>query len=338
MDNMQFEHKPLEHNLKLLRERVPSMRYDGKENFSDWQKRLREKLFELLGLPSFKKCDPQFTIEYDKTFDTYREIRYTLQSEEGYDFPCVLRLPLGIEGKIPVVICLQGHSTGFHISLGQPKFDGDQSLIAGGDRDFAIRINKEGYAALAIEQRNFGERGGSPQTNCYISSMNALLQGRTTIGERVWDIMTVIDNISHFDFLDADKIYCMGNSGGGTATYYAACIDERIKMAMPSCAVCTYKDSIGAVRHCTCNFIPNSALYFDMGDLAGLIAPRPLVIVNGIGDTIFPHEGVLECFEIAKGLYKAAGAEDNCAMVTGPEGHRFYADLSWPAFKKLEKN
>ncbi len=328
---------PLEHKMKLLRDIKPSMRYDGKEDFHLWQKRLREKLVDLLGLPTMEKCDPQFKIEYDKTLDDHREIRFTLQSEEGYTFPSVLRLPLGFEGKIPVVICLQGHSTGFHISLGQPKYEGDEGLIAGGDRDFAVRINKEGYAALAIEQRNFGECGGTPQTNCYTSTLNSLLQGRTTIGERVWDIMTVIDNIGCFDFLDLDKIYCMGNSGGGTATYYAACIDERIKMAMPSCAVCTYKDSIGPLRHCTCNYIPKSALYFDMGDLAGLIAPRPLIIVNGIGDTSFPHEGVVECFEIAKELYRVAGAEENCAMVTGPEGHRFYADLSWPVFKKLEK-
>ena len=33
--------------------------------------------------------------------------------------------------------------------------------------------------------------------------------------------------------------------------------------------------------HCTCNFIPRIANHFDMGDIAGLIAPRGLVIVNG---------------------------------------------------------
>ena len=127
----------------------------------------------------------------------------------------------------------------------------------------------------------------------------------------------------------------MGNSGGGTATFYAACLDERISLAMPSCAVCTYKDSIAKMFHCTCNFIPNIAKFFDMGDLGGLIAPRPLIVVHGIADTIFPDEGVKEAFETIKELYAAAGVPDRCRLVTGPEGHRFYADLSWPVVHEL---
>ena len=59
----------------------------------------------------------------------------------------------------------------------------------------------------------------------------------------------------------------MGNSGGGTATVYTAAIDERISIAVPSCAVCTYKHSIAAMRHCVCNFVPNIADYFDMGGI-----------------------------------------------------------------------
>ena len=61
----------------------------------------------------------------------------------------------------------------------------------------------------------------------------------------------------------------MGNSGGGTATYYAACLDERISLAMPSCAVCSWDQSIAVKRHCACNYVPYIANYFDMGDMGG---------------------------------------------------------------------
>lgn len=332
---------PLQHNLSVMDASTPSMRYDGKQDFNEWKKELRAKLVELTGLDKFKKCDPQFTVEHDKTTDSYREIRFTLQSEEGYTFPSVLRVPLNAKGKIPVVICLQGHSTGFHISLGEPKYPRDEISIAGGDRDFAVRILKEGYAALAVEQRNFGECGGAGEKgpDCYVSSMTAIMLGRTTIAERVWDVSCVIDAVEeHFDFLDSDKVYCMGNSGGGTTTFYAACLDERIKMAMPSCSVCTYRHSIMPQNHCACNFIPHSAEYFDMGDLSALIAPRKFVLVHGKEDVIFPDEGVKETFEITKKMFALAGAENNCALVTGNEGHRFYADISWPVFKELENN
>ena len=325
-------------NLENTKKNKPCLRYDGKRPFEEWQKEARAKLSELLGLHKFKKCEENFNLEYIKTEDEYTEYRFTIQSEEGYYFPSVLRVPNGKEGKLPLMICLQGHSTGMHISLGIAKYEGDVDLISGGDRDFVVRAVKEGYAALAIEMRNFGECGSNPdgRPNCYVSSMTAIINGRTTIGERVWDASRAIDAIiSHFDMIDPDRIYCMGNSGGGTATYYIACIEERVKVAMPSCAVCTWEESIAAMLHCTCNHIPHIAEYFDMGDLAGLIAPRGLVIVNGIKDSIFRDAGVRNCFDLAKTLYAAAGVPDDVALVTGPEGHRFYADAAWPVFKTI---
>ena len=331
---------PWMYNLEIIKETAPSMRYDGKGDFSEWQTEAKEKLKELLGLKNIKKSDDnRFTLEYKKEEEGYTEYRFTLESEKGYVFPSVMRVPNGVEGRIPVILCLQGHSKGMHISLGKPIYDGDVESISGGDRDFVVRANKEGYAAIAIEQRNFGECGGTPKgPDCHVSSMSAIINGRTTIGERVTDVSCVIDAIcEHFDFLDTDNICLMGNSGGGTATFYAACLDERIKLAIPSCAVCTYKHSIAAMRHCVCNFIPNIANYFDMGDLGGLIAPRKLIVVNGKYDDIFPEEGVTESFGIIKELYGAAGVPENAALVTGDGGHRFYADDAWPIIHKMNK-
>jgi hypothetical protein len=75
-----------------------------------------------------------------------------------------------------------------------------------------------------------------------------------------------------------------------------------------------------------------------MGDLAILIAPKKLVVVCGRHDEIFPLQGVHECFGIMEGLYRAAGAEDACALVIGEGGHRFYADAAWPVMHGLLKS
>ncbi|NLA83352.1 MAG: hypothetical protein GX854_02225 [Clostridiales bacterium] len=327
---------PFDHNQKLLAAIQPSMRYDEKEDFKSWQARAAEKLKELLGLP-YEKCEDRMVIEYEKQHEGFKEIRFKFQSEEGYYVPCHLWIPDGKKEPIPVVICLQGHSTGMHISLGRPKYPGDEETISGGDRDFAVRAIKEGYCALTIEQRNFGECGGTEEgPNCYNSTMTALLIGRTTIGERVWDIQRAIDVLDkYFPQVDMDKIICMGNSGGGTATFYAGCLEPRIKYVMPSCAVCTYKDSIAAMHHCSCNYVPHIRKYFEMGDLAGLIAPRALVIVAGKEDKIFPINGVIESYELAQSLYKAAGADGRCKLVVGEGGHRFYADEAWPVMNEF---
>lgn len=322
----------------ILREINPALRYDGAEPFEAWQSKARERLIKLLGVDKMVPAkDDQFTIEYQNEYDTFTDYRITFQSEEGYHVVCSLWVPKNKPGKIPMVICVQGHSKGYHISLGRPIYPNDENTISRGDRDFAVQIIKQGYCALAIEQRAFGECGGTEEgPACPLPTLDALLIGRTMAGERVFDISRAIDLVtSHFDFIDEELIGLMGNSGGGTATIYASAVDQRIKVAMPSCALCTYKDSIGAMKHCTCNYVPNIALDFDMGDLCGLIAPRKLVVVSGLEDPIFPHDGVAESVDVAKKYYTAAGVPDYVDWVEGPEGHRFYAAPAWPVFNKF---
>jgi pimeloyl-ACP methyl ester carboxylesterase len=72
-----------------------------------------------------------------------------------------------------------------------------------------------------------------------------------------------------------------------------------------------------------------------MYDILGLYAPKPIVIVAGKDDDIFPIDAVEYAFKRLKKIYIAAGAGDNCQLVIGDGGHRFYADDAWPAMEKL---
>ncbi len=306
------------------------------EDLAVWQEKARKQLEQLLGLP-FEKCDEQFRIIETNTNDEYTEYKLAYHTEENFEVLSVLRIPLNAPEGTPVVICLQGHSKGMHISLGQPIYPGDEKTISGGDRDFAVQIVKKGYAALALEQRGFGQCGGTPEgPACYQPAMSAMLVGRTLVGERVWDISRTIDMLEkHFPQLDSKRVAVMGNSGGGTATIYAAALEPRLAAAMPSCALCGYEPSIGVQYHCSCNYVPGIMKHFDMGDLVGMVAPRPFIAINGQLDTIFPVESAKEQIAIAKEYYAKAGAEDKCRHIIGPEGHRFYAALGWPVFDEL---
>jgi hypothetical protein len=86
--------------------------------------------------------------------------------------------------------------------------------------------------------------------------------------------------------------------------------------------------------HCECNYIPYIAKDFDMGDLCAMVAPRPLVVVNGVSDTDFPIEGAKACIDVARPAYANCGKEDNLTHVIGQGGHRFYADPAWPYIRK----
>lgn len=201
----------------------------------------------------------------------------------------------------------------------------------------APRSIREGRAALVIEARNFGESSLKGYgTSCKGAAKIAILSGRTLIGERVWDAMRILDAVlAEFDVIDAGNIVCTGNSGGGTATFYLACMDERITVAAPSCSICNFESSIAAASHCMCNYIPYIRKYFEMGDLAGLIAPRKLVIAAGKTDMTFPAEGTQQTFEVIQRLYDYAGVPDACALLWGEGGHYNYADLLWEKIHEM---
>ena len=330
---------PRVRHMDLMKQSRFTMRMRQDEDFAAWQARARDRVTVLLGLPMERAEDENFRIEWTRDEDpACSEIRFLFTSEPGVDVVCHLLLPRNVPREsLPLVICLQGHSKGMHISLGRPIYEGDEEKITDGDRDFARQIAARGQAALAIEQRGFGERGGTPEgPACLHPALQALLLGHTLIGERCWDVSRAIDTVAaHFPMIDTSRVAVMGNSGGGTVSIYSAAVDTRIVAAMPSCAFCGYAASIGVRRHCACNYIPGIVREFDMGDLAGLIAPRPLVVVNGREDSLFPLDSAKEQMEIAQAYYQAAGLPGNIEHVIGPEGHRFYAALAWPVFDRL---
>lgn len=328
----------LEFTQQLLKQVVPKMAYSEVNNHQKWQEEAYDKLEQLLGLP-LPECEDCFEVVEDVQEQDYRCITFQFQSELGYYQKCTMLVPSEIDQPVPGVICMQGHSTGAHISIGKEKFEGDAKTISGG-RDFALQAVKQGYCAISVEQRYMGENGqvetGDPACIKKNAALPSILIGRTAIGERVWDIHRLIDIIENHltEFIDATRIICMGNSGGGTTTFYAACYDSRIYMAIPSCAVCTYDDSIGAMFHCSCNYVPNIRTYFNMGDLGCLIAPRPIFVVSGERDPIFPLEGAKASVKVMMKAYENLDAKDNCYHIIGDGGHQFFPEDVWPMVKK----
>ena len=337
---------PLEHHHKLIKEHTPLMRWDGKEDFNAWKARAKEKLAELLGFDEIAKyaCPIEVEIEYDRYAEDLdaREIRFRYRSEKNVTIPCVLCIPNNTDGKkMPIMITLQGHSTGMHVGLGRPKFPGDNEMISiGWDRDYSKIALQEGLAVLALDQRGMGENGGDPEKGnpgCSELAKRAILFGRTVIGERVWDVSRAIDVLEmHFsDLVDLDKILLMGNSGGGTATTYTAVFEERIKIAVPSCAICDWEYSIATRPHCECNFVPYIAKYFNMGDILAMIAPMRTVVVSGTKDHGFYIEGALDSVSIGRRGFEVLGVDENLVHVVAEGPHRFFAKESYPHIHKM---
>lgn len=321
---------------------VPRLSYDKSADFDTWKAQIEKKLTELTGYDLVKSNvsdDLRVEVESREEFDTYSLIRFSFESEASERVPCYLTVPKLGKKKYPVAITLQGHSSGFHNSVRIKKSGSAEEAEYQIRGAFAIQASENGYVGLAIEQRGMGERkptkdNRSKNAMCIFAGSVALHLGRTLIAERAFDISRAIDALASFDFADTDKVIVTGNSGGGTATYYAACFDERIKIAAPSCSFCPYPESILDIHHCICNYIPSAYRYFDMQDLACLIAPRKLVIIAGKHDLIFPIEGVKRGFATVKEIYSALSAEENCRLIETPKDHWWCEDLVWSAINE----
>ena len=320
----------------LVQKTIPKYSFSESNDYSEWKNRIKEKFIELTGLDEIEKnaCPLNVRVESDEQKEDYRLVRFVFDSEIGETVPCYLVIPDGTVGKRPIAITMQGHSPGFHNSVGIKLCKEDENYQPRGQ--FALQASKNGFIALAIEQRGMGERKPISKNrlygiNCQYNSRVALGLGRTTIGERVWDIHKAIDALAYFPECDTDKIIITGNSGGGTISYYAACYDERIKLSAPSCSFCPYKESILSIEHCACNYIPFCFKYFDMQDLACMIAPRKLIVIAGEKDDIFPIEGVYRGYETIEKIYAKAGALNNRSLVVTPREHWWCEDIVWKA-------
>jgi predicted DsbA family dithiol-disulfide isomerase len=56
--------------------------------------------------------------------------------------------------------------------------------------------------------------------------------------------------------------------------------------------------------------VPGLHRFGEMHDLAGLIAPRPMLIESGSRDAIFPLDGVRAGVEQARAVYRVFGVQD----------------------------
>lgn len=344
---MQIEAKKVDGDLCheiLIKKVKPKLSFDENKEYFSWKAKIKEKLFELLGMACIQSnvaTDIAFCVEKEEQKDGYKQIRFSFQSEIGAVVPCYLLIPNTGKQKYPIAITLQGHSTGFHNSIGEAKSESDAEYIATRG-DFGVQAVKRGYASLCIEQRCMGElltsRHEFEKYLCMYPALTALELGRTTIGERCFDVSRSIDVMERFfNCVDTQKILITGNSGGGTTSFYAACLDERIKICAPSCSFCSFEKSILLKRHCACNYIPSAYLWFEMQDITSLIAPRDFIVVAGELDSIFNIEGVKTGVETAKRIFRKENAEDKVELIVTPKGHYWCVDLVWNAIEKRAK-
>jgi len=278
------------------------------EEHQAWRKEFRAKLVELLGRTP-QPVPLEVRWEERTETDAFTRHKIYVRSEADYWIPAYFFVPKNVTGKRPAILCFHGHSGILpYIREGneaQRKKGKEHAL------DYAPYFAEHGYVTLAPIQRAWNETAHEKPHSCQRVSRDAFLIGMTPIGLRVWDGMRLVDFLETRDDVDASRIASAGLSGGGTTSLFFSALEDRVSLAMVAGYYCTFRDSIYAIHHCICNCVPHIMEWCEMSDVGALIAPRPLLVISGSEDSIFPIEATKRAFETLAATYDVLGARDN---------------------------
>jgi dienelactone hydrolase len=144
--------------------------------------------------------------------------------------------------------------------------------------------------------------------------------------------MALLDYVATRAETAGEKIGCIGLSGGGLQTLYLAALDERIACAVISGYFYGVADSLLYLSaNCDCNYIPGLWEAADMGDVAALIAPRPLLFESARQDPLNGPRGidnVLEQYAITEAAYRLLDVPERLAIDVFDGGHAWHGTVA----------
>ncbi len=315
-----------------------------------WQKRLRAKLGELLGMATFEKTRPRARLRARQDMGTYWREDWTMYTEPDVIAPFYALVPKDIKRgeKRPAVICPHGHESGGRFSTaGRDDLPIIARQIKTYNYDYAVQLALRGLVCFAMDARGFGQRRiqekqrdrQDPElfiaSSCHELMIMGLPLGQTVSGMWTWDLMRLVDFAQSRSEVDADRIGCAGLSGGGLQTLLLSALDPRIRAAVVSGYYYGVKDSlIRLANNCDCNCVPNLWKYADLGDIGGLIAPRGLFIETGDKDPLNGRArsmgNVTSQVGYTRKLFKTLGAPSKIVHHVFPGEHRWCGERALP--------
>jgi len=274
--------------------------------------------------------------------DLIRE-RVVFNSESFMSVPCQVLRPRKMkpDKKNPAILCSHGHGPWGKDTVAGIRGDGNYiQNITEHNYNYGEQMAKAGFLTISPDLRVFGERrdGMDPfpgRDACNVNFIKGALLGIYTLTLNIWDFKCCIDYLETRPEVDKNRIGMMGLSQGGTMTTFTAAAEPRIKAADIICYVNPWRSfAITRANFCGSQFVPGIHRYFDTDDIAGLIAPRPLLLEMGIYDKCFFIESALKGYEGVKRIYQAAGCADKLWTDIHSGQHAFAGNKAFEFFKK----
>lgn len=309
---------------KLLKQ-TPPLHFKGKsrEDHRAWRRAFRRAIVRELG-PTPEPVPLRPEVVERREFDDYTLEKVVFDSDEFSSVPAWVARPAGVprRAKLPGVLCAHGHGIGKDGAMGTRE--------EGYHKTFGVELARRGFVTIAPDWRTFGERADSDEwvrrpsrDGCNVAYLAMGYFGYHLLNLNISDARRTLDYLCGLPEVDERRIGCMGCSFGGTMTTYVSALDRRVKAAVIVCYISTLQDAMTDRRgnFCGSQYMPGLRKHGDIADVAGLIAPRPLMVQIGSDDQCFIEADALKAYRHVERIYRAAGARDRLVLDHFEGGH-----------------
>jgi dienelactone hydrolase len=282
----------------------------------------RDELYSLLGrLP-----DRHRPISAEKISETGRD-GYILETWRldlnGLEpVPAFVARPRAVAGRVPAVLFNHSHGGGY--TIGKKEFIEGRSYLQ--PEPYAKTLTDLGYVALSIDAWVFGERSHATEEDTF---KKMLWEGRVLWGMMMYDTLRALDWLAARPDVDASRIATLGMSMGSTAAWWAAALDERIKVTVDINCLTDYQALIahdGLKLHGIYYYVPDLLNHFTTSQINALIAPRAHLGLAGLRDALTPLDGLDRIDRDLREAYASTGHADRWQLLRYDVEHQETAE------------
>lgn len=283
-----------------------------------WQQYVRAKLFELTQSDHIPQAYWRVLEVTESEVRGVLRRRHLIQYGSWPPQPIYELLPAGGELNGRTLIAFHGH--------GHEPF--------GGIYVYLDELPQRGYRCVmpilfgTMERQTLGLGRKPPTELCREWLIEADRFGVSLLGLRLFEGWLAYQFALSLPGVDPRRIGSVGLSMGGQLALYLAAIEPAMRNCVCAGFLCTFDGLLIRKRNCHCYSIRDWPSWFDMPDIAGCVAPRPLLTLKGEDDACFFADDVQEAADRVAEVYRAFGPVQNFCYATYPGKHCMNVDMA----------
>ena len=323
----------------------------GQGDFETWRKKARAKVMEcLMAPPPFIPFDPVVIDSEDRGTYIARKIVFNVT---GYSRVLALMLVPKCQGPHPAILLLHDHGAKFDIGkekVIEPWNEPAEKLASAhkwvtecyGGRFIGDELAKKGYVCLAVDMLNWSDRGGAGYEGQQAVASNFFNLGSSFAGLIAYEDMSAAAFLAQQPEVDSTRIAAVGLSIGSFRTWQIAALSRHISAGVAVCWMSTHvalmstgNNQTGGQSAFTCTH-PGLAAYLDYPDVASIACPKPMMIINGNADDLFPVESIKEAYAKMHSVWDSQNVSQKLVTKLYDAPHEFNLAMQNDAFSWLD--